>query len=111
MADSLLSRVLMAIAEGAPKDEQFSRLGKMDSIRAAMEMGRKLEFSYTRKRDGAELGYVVNAYSRRGNKLYATDHKHGADQIHAFLLHRIRDASVLPDRRYNPVWDVEPESV
>lgn len=95
--------------------ESVERLGRRDSIRTAMEYGRKLAFFYARKRDGVEGHYVTAPYSMRDvagrEMLYATDHKHGAGQIHSFILGRVAHAAVIPGARYHPVWTVEPESV
>lgn len=119
MARKELSSILRALlpikqavkdGEPIPKAE-FDGLTKREAIAAAMIARKRLLVTYTRKRDGATLPYTLAPYSRRGNKIYATDHKHGAHQIHSFIVSRMTDVEVKPASTYEPVWRTEPETI
>lgn len=92
-------------------------LTKPDAVRLAMATRSKLWIEYTRKRDGATLEYHVAPYERgytHGNNpkpvLWATDHKHGGGQIHAFLWNRIRTAEPRLLANFRPHWTVRTDT-
>lgn len=91
----------------------LSRMGRAELLRAAMRSGKRVAFDYVRKRDNVSGHYVAAPYSVRGGRyLYATDHKHGDDRIHSFILaYRLRNLEVRPQRDFSPVWATEPQSV
>lgn len=91
-------------------------LSQAERIRLAMGTQSKLAFRYTRKRDGQTGDYVASPYevgthpASGAAVLWATETKHGAQQIHAFLMPRISDVDNLTLARYRPRWPVRTET-
>ena len=109
-ADADLERRGVREAERSIRQDVERGMGKAETFRAAMDLGRRVAFDYTRKFDGATVHYLGAPYSRRGNKLYATEGWHGDDKIHSFLYHRIRNWEMRPRLTFDPRWPTEPES-
>lgn len=92
-----------------------ANLSRSDRLRLAMQTESKLAVTYTRKRDGRTGDYVVAPYemgqTAAGNScLWATDHKHGGGQIHAFLESNIASVDNLPTAGFRPRWPVRTET-
>jgi predicted DNA-binding transcriptional regulator YafY len=100
----------------AQENDPTTDLPKPRALRLAMATATKVGITYTRKRDGRTLDYVVRPYEAKphpqsGNEvLYAQDHKHGG-QIHAFLMSRIERTTNLTRATFSPTWPTRPESV
>lgn len=104
------ARELQAVAEARG-------LSKPEAVKLAMATKSKLWIEYARKRDGSVLEYHVAPYERgmhhgkvRKPVLWATDHKHGGGQIHAFLWSRIKSAEPRLLANFRPVWPVRTET-
>lgn len=91
-------------------EDRVDRMSKPDKLRIAMEGERKVDMIYTRK-DGVTRNYIAHPYSRRGSVIYATEARHGHDQIHSFRMSRIGALDVRTTQSFDPRWDTEPESV
>jgi hypothetical protein len=92
-------------------------LSRADALRIAMATATKVRFDYHRKRDDQHLEYTgavyeVGTHPASGRPvMWATDHKHGGGQIHAFLLSRVSNVQNRMLANFRPHWPTQPESV
>ena len=104
-------------ARALQRDIDERDLSTPEAVRLAMQTRSKLWLVYNRKRDGRTLEYHVAPYEvgehpASGAKvLWATDHKHGGNQIHAFLWNRIEEAEPRVTATFRPAWPIQQESV
>jgi hypothetical protein len=98
-------------------DDGGQLASKPAKLQAAMASHTKLAATYTRKRDGATLDYVLAPYEVKADPdtgrtvLWATDHKHGSGQIHKFILNRLDVRENLTRAGFAPQWPTRPDSV
>jgi len=88
-----------------------------DIVREALATCTPLVITYRRQYDGATVQDTVRPYEAKNHRtsqtpmLYATHDKHGATQIHSYIIKRLRVDGLAPVGSYRPVWPVQPNSV